>query len=129
DIRICATSMNQLSTWCIDESAVHQMPSSKFHLLTECTNVHRLVAFNAADVVVSWSKTIRDGLTFREDEFVVFKPAVAARGGRHRFVDAFVDRGSPNAETVEQVIGFGVHVGGRCLGCSLTFDNLGFAQG
>ena len=101
------------------------MTGSEFHLLSEPTNVNELVTLSASHIVVGWSKTIFDRLAFGEDEFVIFKPAVPARGGCYRFIDAFDDRCSLNAEAVEQVIGFGVHVGSRCLGCSLTFDALG----
>jgi hypothetical protein len=70
------------------------------------------VTLHTTYVVVGWSKTIFDSLAFREDEFVVFKPAVSARGGWLWFVDAFVDRCALHAETVEQVVGLGVIVGG-----------------
>src|SRR6185369_16591075 len=121
--------MNQLPAGCIDERAVHEVTGPEFHCLAKGANVNRLVAFNTAYVVVSWSKTIFDILAFREDEFVVFESAVPARGGCYRFIDAFDDRCTFDAEAVEQVIGFGVHVSGRRLGCSLASDRLGFAQG
>src|SRR6185369_7248075 len=117
--------MNQLPARCVDESTIGNMTGPEFHGLAKCADVNRLVTFNTTDVVIRWSKTVFDSLAFREDGFVVFESAVPARGGCYRFVDAFDDRCSLNAEAVEQVIGFGVHVGSRCLGCSLTFDSLG----
>jgi hypothetical protein len=98
---------------------------SEFHLLTERTYVNGLMALNTSGVVVGWSKTIFDSLAFGEDEFVIFKPAVPARGGCYRLVHAFFNWGTLNAEAVEEVVSFGVHVGGRRLGGGLTFDSLG----
>ena len=87
------------------------------------------MTLNASDAVIRWSKSVFDILAFGEDEFVVFKPAVPARGGCYRFVHAFDYWSSQRAETVKKVVGFGIHVGGRCFGCSLTLDSLGLAQG
>jgi hypothetical protein len=98
------------------------MTGSEFHLLSEPTNVNELVTLSASHIVVGWSKTIFDRLAFGEDEFVIFKPAVPARGGCYRLVHAFHYWGAFHAETIEQVISFGVHIGGRRLSCSLTFD-------
>jgi hypothetical protein len=121
--------MNQLPAWRVNKCAVHYVTGSEFHLLTERTNVNGLVTLNTPGVVVGWSKTIFDSLAFGEDEFVVFKPAVPARGGCYRLVHAFHYWCALNAEAVEQVIGFGVHVSSRCFSSSLTFDNLGVTQG
>ncbi len=129
DVGISRSSMNQLPAGCINEIAIGDVTGPEFHLLAECSDVNRLVTFDAADVVIGWSKTVFDCFAFGEYELVVFEPAIAASGGRLRFVYAFVDRCALDAEAVEQVIGFGVHVGGQCFGCSLTFDRLGRAQG
>src|SRR5262249_33543302 len=120
--------MNQLPAGCVDKKTVGNVTGPEFHLLAEGANVNGLVTFNTAYVVIRWSKTIFDIFAFREDEFVVFESAVPARGRCYRFIDAFVDRCALNAEAVEQIIGFGIHVGGQCLGSSLTDDRLGLAQ-
>jgi hypothetical protein len=82
------------------------------------------VTFNASHVVVGWSKTVLDSFTFGENEFVVFKPAIAARGWRLWFVYTFVDRHTFHAKTVEEIIGLRVHVGRECFGGGLTLDGL-----
>src|SRR6185503_19010635 len=105
------------------------MAGPEFHLLSECSDVNRLVTFDTSDVVIRWPKTIFDCFALRENEFVVFKSPVAASRGCYRFVYAFIYGCALNAETVEQVVSFGVHVGCQCFGCSLTFDSLGRAQG
>jgi hypothetical protein len=81
------------------------------------------VTFNTTDVVVSWPKTIFDSLTFGKDEFVVFKPAVPARGGCYRLIHAFLNWGAFDAETIEEVIGLGVHISGQSFGSSLAFNS------
>jgi hypothetical protein len=87
------------------------------------------VAFNAAYIVIGWSKTIRDSFAFGEYELVIFKPAIAASGGWLSVGYAFIDRCAPRTKTIKKVIGFGVHVGGECFGGRLTFDSLRGAQG
>jgi hypothetical protein len=86
------------------------------------------VAFNAANVIVGWSKTILDSFAFGENEFVVLKPAIAAGGWRDGFVYAFDDWRAFDTETVKEVIGLGVHVGRECFSRGLTFDWLRRAQ-
>src|SRR5690349_18853570 len=86
------------------------------------------MALDTSCAVIRWSKTIFDRLAFGEDEFVIFKPAVPARGGCYRLVHAFLDWSALDAETVEEVVSFGVHVGGRRFGCTLTGDRIGRAQ-
>src|SRR5689334_25208221 len=87
------------------------------------------MALDAGRAVVRWSKTIFDRLTFGEDGFVVFKPAVSARCGCYRLVHAFLDWSALYAEAVEQVVSFGVHVGSRCFRSSLTLNGWGRAHG
>jgi hypothetical protein len=98
--------------------------SPEFHLLAEGSHIHRLVAFNAANVIVGWSKTVFDCFAFRENEFVVFKPAISAGGGWLRFVYALIDRDALGAKAVEEIVGLGIIVRRECFGSGLTFDRL-----
>src|SRR6185295_501647 len=81
DIGIRSAGVNQLPAGCVNKCAVRNVTGSEFHLLSESTNVNELVTRSTSGVVVGWSKTIFDSLVFGEDEFVIFKPAVPARGG------------------------------------------------
>jgi hypothetical protein len=100
------------------------MPGPEFHLLAECSHIHRLVTFHAANVVVGWSKTVFDCFAFRENKFVVFEPAISACGGWLGFVYALIDRNALYAKAIKEVIGFGIHVGRECFRRGLTFDRL-----
>ena len=63
------------------------------------------MTFNTGDSVIGWPNTICNRLAFGEDEFVIFKPAVPARGGGYRLVHAFHDWRTLYAETVEESCG------------------------
>jgi hypothetical protein len=79
------------------------------------------VALNTTYIVVGWSKTIIDILSFAEDELVIFKATVSSGCWRYWFGYAVIDWGATCAEVVEEVIGFGVHVSRECFGGRLTF--------
>src|SRR5687768_8648557 len=78
DVGIGSACMNQLSARRVDKSAVHGVAGAEFHLLAECSHINGLVAFNAADIVVSWSEAILDRLPFAKDKQVIFECAVAS---------------------------------------------------
>src|SRR5215213_3353226 len=129
DVRIRRSCVNKLSPRCVYESAVGQVPSPEFHLLSKCSDVNRLVTFDASDVVIGGTKTVFDCFTFREDKLVVFESAIASRRGRYRIRHALVDRRALDTKAVKKVIGFGIHIGGECFGSCLTFDSLRGTQG
>src|SRR5436190_10482278 len=104
------------------------MPGPELHCLTKCSNVNRLMTFNAANVVVGWSKSVINSFTLTEDELIVFKSAVASSGRWLGFGNALVDRRTQCAKTVEEVVGLGIHVGRECFSCALAFDGARYAK-
>jgi hypothetical protein len=77
------------------------MAGSEFHSLAESTNVNGLVAFDAANVVIGGSKSIRDRFALAENELVVFESAVASRGRRYGICNAFIYGRAECAKPVE----------------------------
>ena len=87
------------------------------------------MTLNAANVIVSWSQALIDSFTFTKNELVIFKPAVSTGSWWFWLCDALIDWSTERAKTVEQIIGFRVHISRECFSCALTFDGSRNAEG
>src|SRR5881296_3322808 len=101
--------MNQLPTGIVDKVPAGKMTSAELHLLAECASVNCLMAGDASDIVVSWSKSVSDGFFFFEDELVGFERAVAAGRRWHWVGNAFIRGRTSRPEIVKKVVSVSVH--------------------
>jgi hypothetical protein len=114
--------VNQLAAGGADEEAAGHVPSPELHLLRECSGIGELVTLDASNIVVRWSEAIFYCLPLGEDKQVVFEASFAAFLRRFWLRNALVDWGASVAETVEEVVGLGIHISGQSLLRALSFD-------
>ena len=101
DVGISSSSVNQLTTCGVNEEAIGDVAGPEFHCLAEGANVNGLVTFNAANIVIGGSKSIRDGFPFAEEELIVLKSAVASGSRRDGWRHAIIYRRAERAKAVK----------------------------
>jgi len=118
--RVGAPSMDQLTSWCVNESSARKAAGPKLHLLPESANIGRLMALDTPNVVVGRTESIIDRFAFGKNESILFERTVATLSRRVRFFCTLVYQLASLSIIVKEVVSIRIHVGRRGFGCGFT---------